>query len=218
MAVSIVSMAGWVMAVCIRSRSTRFMACGSLLSTKMKLVSGLPKMGVITLSPSAKTSATTGSAAASSRPMLAYWLPWPGKRKATLPGLGPLPRKTPCACRAFQAAALSKPAALRALCRRSISSSCEPKSITRRSTAVRSAAAGGVLGGIQPDSTRRQVSSSRSFSATGDSAPMARTPRSGALPGGLRMGAVEAAAGVCTAAKVLLARASAPGTCSSSTT
>ena len=30
-----VSMAGWVMAVCIRSRSACFMAVGSALSTKM---------------------------------------------------------------------------------------------------------------------------------------------------------------------------------------
>ena len=35
--------------------------------------------------------------------MLRYWLPWPGKRKAILPGFAPLPRKMPCACSAFQA-------------------------------------------------------------------------------------------------------------------
>ena len=54
----------------------------------------------MTRSASAKTSRhDRARRAASSRPMLTYWLPWPGKRKAILPGGGPLPRKMPCACK-----------------------------------------------------------------------------------------------------------------------
>ena len=43
-------------------------------------------------SASANTSATTGERAINSRPMLTYWLPWPGNMKAIFPGGAPLPR------------------------------------------------------------------------------------------------------------------------------
>ena len=51
--------------------------------------------------------------------MFTYWLPWPVKRKAILPGAGPLPRKTPCAWNAFQVAGASMARAFWAFCRRS---------------------------------------------------------------------------------------------------
>ena len=143
----------------------------------------------MTASASRKVSATTGSSWASSRPMLVYWLPWPGKRKATLPGRGDpaptalLPRKMPCALNAFHAWGLSKPAALRALASLSCNSPWSPKSITKRSGWFNSAWLGASIGGVQPPSTCRQTSSSLSFRATGDPAPMARMPRTGFLAG-----------------------------------
>ena len=54
--------------------------------------------------------------------MFTYWLPWPVKRNAILPGAGPLPRKTPWAWKARQVAAASVARAFWAFCRRSTSS------------------------------------------------------------------------------------------------
>ena len=54
--------------------------------------------------------------------MFTYWLPWPVKRNAIFPGAGPLPRKTPCAWKAFQVAGASVARAFCAFFRRSASS------------------------------------------------------------------------------------------------
>ena len=58
--------------------------------------------------------------------MFTYWLPWPVKRKATLPAAGPLPRKTPWAWKAFQVAGASVASAFCAFFSRSTSSLLVP--------------------------------------------------------------------------------------------
>ncbi len=137
-------------------------------------------MGCMMASASSSVALTVGEKAASSRPMLMYWLPWPGKRKASLPGWGPRPRKMPCASIAFHACGVSSPMTLRAFCSRSTSSAWSPKSMTSRSLARMSTALGSSKGGVQPASTRFHTSSTRFFRSLGVLAPRARMPRGGA--------------------------------------
>ena len=81
---SAASTAGWVIAVWRKPSSARATAAASLSSTKMKSMSGLPSIGVITRSASAKVSATIGSASRSARSMFTYCEPWPVYRKRHL--------------------------------------------------------------------------------------------------------------------------------------
>ena len=87
-------------------------------------MSGRPRIGVMTRSASAKTAAATGSGPASSRPMLTYWLPWPGKRKASLAGGGPASRgRSPALEAPSRASGVSEASAFSALPSLSSSSS-----------------------------------------------------------------------------------------------
>ena len=100
-AVSTVSTAGWVTAVCFSPSSAAATASGSSLSTKILADRGIPRRGAMTRSASWNVSSTTGSAARSSFSMPTYWDPCPVKRKATFPA-SPRPRYTPLLRRARQ--------------------------------------------------------------------------------------------------------------------
>ena len=138
----------------------------------------------MTSSASRKVSATTGSRSHSSRSMLTYCEPWPGNRKATLPGL-PLPRKTPWEVRGFHTGEISVSSARIAFSPRLTSSSASLKSMASRSCASRSALAGAWRGGTLPARASARATLRRACRPNGLDAPSISMSRGGALGSGL---------------------------------
>ncbi len=104
----------------------------------------------MTRSASSKTARASGSREARSRPMFTYWLPCPGKRKASFPAAGPLPRKIPCdarAVRAFGASGLERLLRLSQLLEKLLA---DPKSIDEPLARGKDVCPGARGGGNEP--------------------------------------------------------------------